>query len=105
MRRCASSAAASKLSVGAATSFADAPIPPSEREFLINGWRWHHRSVLRELRVASLQCVVALLFQRGGFVADVHGDDAAHRVDGNLTGAQAPHAGAGEALGTTQRPP
>ena len=44
----ASSAAASKLSPAA--SFADAPIPPSEREFLINGWRWHHRSVLRELR-------------------------------------------------------
>ena len=44
----ASSAAASKLSPAA--SFADAPVPPSEREFLINGWRWHHRSVLRELR-------------------------------------------------------
>ena len=44
----ATSAAASKLSPAA--SFADAPVPPSEREFLINGWRWHHRSVLRELR-------------------------------------------------------
>lgn len=26
------------------------PVPPSNRDFLINGWRWHSRSVLRDVR-------------------------------------------------------
>lgn len=26
------------------------PVPPSDRDFLINGWRWHSRSVLRDVR-------------------------------------------------------
>lgn len=25
------------------------PVPPAEREFLVNGWRWHARSVLRDV--------------------------------------------------------
>jgi hypothetical protein len=30
--------------------FDDAPVPAGERRFLINGWRWHHRAAVRELR-------------------------------------------------------
>jgi hypothetical protein len=30
--------------------FEGAPVPPGERDFLINGWRWHSKAAARELR-------------------------------------------------------
>ncbi|CAM9352362.1 unnamed protein product, partial [Phaeothamnion confervicola] len=44
------------LDVGA-RRLLNAPVPPSERDFLINGWRWHSRGVIRD--VARLGTVAA----------------------------------------------
>eukprot|EP00904_Undaria_pinnatifida_P011078 jgi/Undpi1/70/HiC_scaffold_1.g00070.m1 len=50
-------------------TFEDAPVPVEDREFLINGWRWHSRSVLRDVarfRQAALFAVEASAGPDGG---------------------------------------
>eukprot|EP00752_Nemacystus_decipiens_P014842 g13214.t1 len=50
-----------------AKRFEDAPVPVGERQFQINGWRWHSRAVLRDIaRFRRAALLAADVVDRGG---------------------------------------
>eukprot|EP00903_Cladosiphon_okamuranus_P020728 g19033.t1 len=60
-----------------AKCFEDAPVPAEEREFLVNGWRWHSRAVLRDIARFRRAALLAADVNRG---RDEHGEAAVQRV-------------------------